>query len=81
LVAQVISQQQAYPKPLCEVVLDMDESVIPPHKSYLAFSITKCPTDRCEDCVGFYTNQITGITVSCNCPCKHNDRKEETRAN
>jgi len=60
----------------------MDENVIPPNKSYyVAFSITKCPTDRCEDCAGFYTNEMIGITVSCNCPCRHNNRKEEAQTN
>lgn len=63
----------------------VDESVIPPLKSYLAFSVTKCPTKSCEDCVGLYTNGIVGIRVSCECPChslhyNNNEKKQQTKS-
>jgi Zn ribbon nucleic-acid-binding protein len=53
----------------------MDESVTPSLKS---FSITRCPTERCADCVIWYTNRIVGITVVCDCQsCGHNKKKND----
>jgi len=51
----------------------MDNYVARPIKSYLEFSITQCPTERCTDCLGLYSNRILGLRIVCACSCHDNN--------
>jgi hypothetical protein len=40
-------------------------------KSFTKDVVTKCLTDKCEECTGSYINRILDHMLTCKCPCGH----------
>jgi hypothetical protein len=46
----------------------------PHNKDFKEAVITKCLTEKCEDCPGSYINRIFEHRLTCKCPCGHNNK-------
>ncbi|MBV9176506.1 MAG: hypothetical protein JO297_05665 [Nitrososphaeraceae archaeon] len=40
-------------------------------KAFINDIVTKCLTDKCEECTGSYINRILDHRFTCKCPCGH----------
>ena len=40
-------------------------------KAFTNDIVTKCLTDKCEECTGSYVNRILNHRLTCKCPCGH----------
>jgi hypothetical protein len=72
---QTASVQPIYPVRGNSIVHNQDEVSDDKYSKILSYdTVTKCLTDDCKDCTGFYRNKFIRHGFLCRCPCHQSSK-------